>query len=112
MRQRAWALRCCCLALCLAASASGRELLITSQQAQHALDTVTSAAGDLWGQAAQALDSSSLADAAPGTTGAMTPWQRNHTVEAINRRAPDWSTDWGYAIRPQASCSDYQRMAP
>ncbi len=97
MRQRGSVLRCCCLALCLAASASGRGLLITDQQAQKALDTVTSAAGDIWGQASQALDSSSLAD------GTMTPWQRNHTIEAINQRAPQIDTDWGYVIRPQVS---------
>ena len=97
MRQPGSALCCCCLALCLAASASGRGLLITDQQAQKALDTVTSAAGDIWGQASQALDSSSLAD------GTMSPWQRNHTIEAINHRAPEFITDWGYVIRPQVS---------
>ena len=95
MWQQGSVLWCCCLALCLAASASGRGLLITDQQAQNALDTVTAAAGDILGQASQALDSSSLAD------GTMNPWQRNHTIEAINHRAPQFVTDWGYVIRPQ-----------
>lgn len=97
MWQQGTVLRCCCLVLCLAASASGRGLLITDQQAQRALDTVTSAAGDIWGQASQALDSSSLAD------GTMNPWQRNHTIEVINQRAPEIITDWGYIIRPQVN---------
>ena len=77
------------------AGASGRGLLVTDQQAQHALDTVTSAAGDIFGQASQALASSSLAD------DTMSPWQKNHTIEAINHRAPEWKTELGYFIRPQ-----------
>lgn len=98
MRQPRSALCCCCLALFLVASVSGRRgLLISDQQAQNALDTVTSAAGDIFGQAQQALATSSLAD------DGLTPWQRNHTIEAINHRAPEWETDWGYSIRPQAS---------
>ena len=96
MRQRGSALCCWCIALCLVAAASGRGLLISDQQAQKALDTVTSAAGDIFGQAFQALASSGVADS-------LTPWQRNHTIDAINQRAPEWKTDLGYFIRPQVN---------
>lgn len=51
MRGHGAVLWCCCLAACLASAAQARrELLITDQQAQSALDTVFSSAGDIVGQ--------------------------------------------------------------
>lgn len=56
MRGLGAVLWCCCLAACLASGAQARrELLITDQEAQSALDTVFSSAGDIVGQVGEEL---------------------------------------------------------